>query len=135
MLLYTTLGSDDIRASAAFWGPLMARLGHSPLADLGEAWLGWGSDDPGGYALYIGRPYDGAGASAGNGSSLGFLARDAAEVRALHALALQNGGRDEGAPGPREGYAPDYYVAYARSPEGHKLAFACHGHDPATDRP
>jgi catechol 2,3-dioxygenase-like lactoylglutathione lyase family enzyme len=133
MLLYTTIGTDDIPASAAFWAPLMASLGHPPLPDLGEAWLGWGTDGQGGSAFYVGRPFDGGAASAGNGSSLAFPARDAAHVRALHALALRNGGGDEGAPGPRDGYPPDYYVAYARSPEGHKLAFACHGHDPAAD--
>jgi hypothetical protein len=42
-------------------------------------------------------------------------------VDAAHAAALAHGGMDEGAPGLRTRYAPDYYGAYVRDPEGNKL--------------
>ena len=131
MLLYTTLGTDDIARATAFWGPIMASLGHASLGDLGEGWAGWGKDYDGGFGFYLCPPFDGQPASAGNGLTLAFPARDAAHVRALHALALAHGGTDEGAPGTRDYYSPDFYVAYARSPDGHKVAFVFHHHDPA----
>jgi SAM-dependent methyltransferase len=131
MLLYTTIGTNDLARASTFWAPIMASLGHPSLPDLGENWLGWGVEGETGFAYYIGLPFDGASASAGNGGSFAFPARDAAHVRVLHALALHNGGQDAGPPGPREGYPPDYYVAYVRDPDGHKLAFVAHYADPS----
>jgi catechol 2,3-dioxygenase-like lactoylglutathione lyase family enzyme len=130
MLLYITLGTDDIARSTAFWGPIMQALGHAPLPGLGEGWAGWGRDYDHGFGLYLCPPFDGALAHPGNGATYAFPARDAAHVRALHALALEKGGTDEGAPGTRPYYTPDFYVAYARSPDGHKVAFVNHHHTP-----
>jgi len=45
--------------------------------------------------------------------------RDA--VRAFHAAALANGGSDDGPPGIREIYGPDYYAAFVRDPDGNRL--------------
>jgi len=42
------------------------------------------------------------------------------------AAALDNGGSDEGAPGLRPHYHPNYYGAYVRDPEGNKLQAVCH---------
>lgn len=133
MLLYTTIGTNDIARATAFWGPIMAALGHAPLPDLGEGWAGWGKDYDGGFGFYLCPPFDGQAADAGNGGTFAFAARDAAQVRELHALALQNGGSDDGAPGTRDYYTPDFYVAYARAPDGHKLAFVFHHYDPTKD--
>ena len=45
----------------------------------------------------------------------------------------ENGGTGDGAPGTRDYYPADFYVAYARAPDGHKLAFVFHRYDPAKD--
>lgn len=45
---------------------------------------------------------------------------------AFHAAALSNGGTDEGAPGLRAYYHPNYYGAYVRDPDGNKLQAVCH---------
>lgn len=134
MLMYTTIGTNDIARADAFWAPLMASLGHDPLPGLDATWRGWGKDYDGGFGFYVCLPFDGKPADAGNGGTFAFPARDAAHVRELHGLCLANGGSDEGAPGTREYYTPDFYVAYARSPDGHKLAFVHHHYDPATDQ-
>ena len=52
-------------------------------------------------------------------------ARDA--VDAFHAAALEVGGTDNGAPGVREIYHPNYYGAYVRDPDGHNIEAVCHG--------
>lgn len=36
---------------------------------------------------------------------------------------MVSGGTNEGAPGLRKQYAPDFFAAYCRDPEGNKLCF------------
>ena len=63
----------------------------------------------------------------GNGWMAALMAPSRAAVDAAHAAALAAGGRDDGAPGPRPHYAPDYYGAYVRDPDGNKLHFVYRG--------
>ncbi|MFN3498441.1 MAG: VOC family protein, partial [Pannonibacter indicus] len=56
-----------------------------------------------------------------------FLAPDAEAVRAAHAAGLAAGGRDEGPPGPRPHYAPGYFGAYLRDPDGNKIHLVFRG--------
>ena len=46
------------------------------------------------------------------------VAKDSAQVDAIHAKALELGGSDEGKPGYR---AEGFYAAYFRDPDGNKL--------------
>ena len=48
-------------------------------------------------------------------------------VQQDHAAAVRFGGSSEGAPGLRPRYQPDFYAAYVRDPDGHKLAAVCRG--------
>ena len=50
-----------------------------------------------------------------------FRAPGRAAVRAFHAAALAHGGTDDGPPGLRENYSPDYYAAFVRDPDGNRL--------------
>lgn len=42
-------------------------------------------------------------------------------VQAFHLMALQHGGRDNGAPGPRTQYGPHYYAAFVIDPDGYTI--------------
>jgi predicted lactoylglutathione lyase len=55
----------------------------------------------------------------------GFRCATPAEVDAAHAAALAHGGSNEGDPGPRPMYGPDFYGAYVRDCDGNKLSFIC----------
>ena len=46
-------------------------------------------------------------------------------IEAFHAAALSNGGRDNGAPGLRADYSPDYYAAFVIDPDGYRLEAHC----------
>jgi len=70
--------------------------------------------------LFILTPFNKEPASFGNGTQVMFYAPDIAAVDAFYNTALQNGGTDEGAPGPRD-YHPNYYGAYVRDLDGNKL--------------
>jgi catechol 2,3-dioxygenase-like lactoylglutathione lyase family enzyme len=55
-----------------------------------------------------------------------FTARTRAEVDAFHAAALAAGGRDNGAPGLRPHYHPNYYGAFVFDPDGNNIEAVCH---------
>lgn len=127
MLSHVTLGTNDLARAVAFHDATLAPLGIGRLATEPEAGLV-------GYALapdrtprfWIMRPIDGHPATVGNGATLGFKAADRATVDAFHAAALRAGGTDEGAPGLRPHYHPDYYGATMRDLDGNKLCCVCH---------
>jgi catechol 2,3-dioxygenase-like lactoylglutathione lyase family enzyme len=52
-------------------------------------------------------------------------AESRAAVDAFYREALAAGGRDNGAPGPRPHYDPDYYGAFVLDPDGHNLEAVC----------
>ena len=60
-----------------------------------------------------------------------FAVGDRATVDAFHAAALAAGGTDNGAPGVREIYHPDYYGAYVLDPDGNSVEAVCHAPAPA----
>ena len=57
---------------------------------------------------------------------LAVSAESRAQVDQVHAAALAAGGRDEGKPGLRTHYHPNYYGAYIRDPDGNKVCIVCH---------
>lgn len=127
MLSHVTLGSADFDRDLAFWQPLMARLGwRQRFVERARPWAAWEPASGGRPLVILAAPWNGEAATPGNGTMLALLAPDRAAVDAVHALALAAGGRDEGGPGLRPDYHPDYWGAYFRDLSGNKIALACH---------
>jgi len=61
-----------------------------------------------------------------HGLHLAFAAADRAAVDAFHAAARAAGARDNGAPGLRPHYHPNYYGAFVIDPDGHNIEAVCH---------
>ena len=57
---------------------------------------------------------------------IAFVAADRAEVDAFYKAALAAGGKDNGAPGLRPNYHPNYYGAFVIGPDGHNVEAVCH---------
>ncbi|UBF24630.1 VOC family protein [Kovacikia minuta CCNUW1] len=57
---------------------------------------------------------------------IAFAAENREQVRAFYAGALSAGGRDNGSPGIREIYHPNYYGAFVIDPDGHNVEAVCH---------
>lgn len=55
-----------------------------------------------------------------------FAAENREQVRQFHKAALAAGGRDNGGPGIRAQYHPDYYGAFVIGPDGHNIEAVCH---------
>ncbi len=60
------------------------------------------------------------------GVHIAFAARSRADVNAFYKAALKAGGKDNGAPGLRPHYHPDYYGAFVLDPDGNNIEAVCH---------
>ena len=135
MFTYLMLGTNDLPRAVRFYDAVMATLGHARCAvdeNDAENVVGWGryaDDGRQELALWVGAPFDGNPATAGNGTMVALAAHTRGQVDAFHAAALAHGGRSEGAPGLRPHYGPDFYAAYVRDPDGNKLAAVCRASD------
>jgi catechol 2,3-dioxygenase-like lactoylglutathione lyase family enzyme len=120
---HITLGTKDWPAARPFWIAVMEVLGHPVMLER-EHGIAFGL--PTGPKTFVGPPYDGNPPLPGNGVHIAYTVDTRAKVDAFHATALANGGSDEGAPGLRPHYHPNYYGAYVRDPDGNKLQAVCH---------
>jgi catechol 2,3-dioxygenase-like lactoylglutathione lyase family enzyme len=124
-LSHITLGASDKAKSAVFYDAVLGTLGYVRREKPKDFPLMYQAEgDP--VTIFVGEPFDGNPVTFGNGTHVAFLAETRAQVHAFHALALQNGGTDEGAPGLRPHYAANYYAAYVRDPDGNKLQAVCY---------
>src|SRR5438552_2449278 len=124
MLHHISFGVVDIVLSARFYDAVLAALGYVRVWEYIEGnpeyfAVGYGSvGGEGKFALKLRA----RGASApGAGFHLAFAAPDRASVDRFFAAALQHGGVDDGAPGLRPEYGPNYYAAYVIDPDGYPI--------------
>ena len=123
MFSHITLGSNDLARSRVFYDAVMKVLGHRLLFELPQAFA---YGEAAGPKVFILPPFDGKEARPGNGVHAAFKVESRATVDAFHAAALAHGGSDEGKPGLRPHYHPNYYGAYVRDPDGNKIQAVCH---------
>ena len=127
MFSHLTVGSDNIPRAARFYDSVLKPLGivRTKTFKVAAAYApeGFsGVNEP----FWILRPYDKKAASAGNGVTVAFETKSRAAVDAFHAAAMAAGAADEGPPGLRLHYHPDYYAAYVRDLDGNKICAVCH---------
>lgn len=120
MIGYTTIGTNDLARSTAFYDALFAEIGGKRLLEM-DRLIAWGKsfEQP---MFSVCKPYDGQPASAGNGTMVAIAMQSPAQIDALHKKALELGASDEGAVGPR---GPTFYCGYVRDLDGNKLNFFC----------
>lgn len=116
MIGYVTVGTNDLARAAKFYDAIAAEMGVGRMMEF-ETGIAWGAPG-GGAGIGAMAPFDGQPATVGNGVMVALEAKDKEQVDRLHAIALANGGSDEGAPGLRGG---GFYAAYFRDPDGNKL--------------
>jgi len=119
MFSHVMIGANDIQESKAFYDAILGTMGHKPgvIDDKGRCFY---FTDSGVFALT--KPIDGEEASHGNGSTIGFTAKDPAMADAWHSAGLANGGTAcEDEPGIREGASMKLYLAYLRDPSNNKV--------------
>ena len=119
MLDHVTLAVSDFARSKAFYDQALKPLGIAPLFELANAYVGFGEGQ---------RPYFWIGVRppVTSGAHVAFIAPDRATVDSFYQAALAAGGRDNGAPGVRAHYHPNYYGAFVFDPDGHNIEAVCH---------
>jgi catechol 2,3-dioxygenase-like lactoylglutathione lyase family enzyme len=120
MLHHVSVGVRDVARAATFYDPVLAALGYKRVADYSPGAIGYGERE-GQPQFWIGLPHDKGAASVGNGTHVGFIARSKEAVNAFHEAALKAGGSNNGEPGPRPDYGPDYYGAFIYDLDGNKI--------------
>ena len=119
MIDHTGFGVSDYAASKAFYERALAPLGISLIMEVMEAAAGFGSGGKPIFWLEERR-------TPVTEVHVAFLAKDRATVDAFHAAGLGAGGKDNGAPGVRATYHPNYYGAYVLDPDGNNIEAVCH---------
>lgn len=115
---HIVLAVSDYEESKTFYCRALAPLGIELVTEA-YGWAGFGRN---GKAEF----WFGTHAKAHGPMHIAFAARNRAEVHAFHKAALLAGARDNGAPGLREAYHPNYYGAFVIGPDGHNIEAVCH---------
>ena len=117
---------SDYEWAKSFYAKALAPLGYALVLEVsaaenpsGEPAAGFGRD---------GKPDFWIGAEGGLAKPLhvAIVADDRAAVDEFHRAALAAGAEDNGAPGIRLQYHPNYYAAFVRDRDGHNIEAVCH---------
>lgn len=125
VLDHIALQVRDVARARAFYSAALAPLSVEVAMEVpgpvpGEhVGVGFGRD---------GKPefWIGLGERASSPVHVAFTADSRAKVDAFYAAALAAGGRDNGPPGLRLHYHPNYYGAFVLDPDGHNVEAVCH---------
>lgn len=118
---HVVVGTNDLAKSRKFYDAALGAIGLKYIGPMGQNGAMYGKDGP---EFMITKPANGRPATFANGGTLGFAAPNRKAVHKFHEAALNNGGTDEGKPGPRD-FTPTAYAAYARDPDGNKICTYC----------
>ncbi|MDF1587320.1 VOC family protein [Marinimicrococcus flavescens] len=129
MIDHLSLAVADIDRSRAFYDRVMPALGARRMQDLDEE-----EYQASGYGCREGEPafWVGAARVAGppppvpEGQHVAFAAAGRPAVDAFYVAAIAAGAADNGGPGLRPHYHPNYYAAFVIDPDGHRLEAVCH---------
>lgn len=119
------LAVSDIGRSKQFYLAALAPLSITVLMEVTaeqtgkDAHVGFGSN---GKAFF----WVGTGAKQTASIHVAFAAGSRSDVEAFYKAALAAGGRDNGPPGIRAHYHPDYYGAFVLDPDGNNIEAVCH---------
>ncbi|MEM1363226.1 MAG: VOC family protein [Pseudomonadota bacterium] len=120
-LNYVMLGSNDVPRARGFYDAVLPLIGGKLIADyVPEAFC---YELRGGGRIWVVLPYNDKPATPGNGNMVGLECKSSSEVQKAHEMGLSKGGQNEGDPGPRPQYGPDFYGAYLRDLDGNKMSF------------
>lgn len=118
MFDHVAFGVSDLAASKAFFLRSLAPLGVAVVME-GPSSVGLGRE--GKPSLWLFETTETPARL-----HLAFAAESRNRVDAFYRAALEAGGKDNGAPGLRPHYHPNYYGAFVIGPDGHNVEAVCH---------
>ncbi len=124
MIDHVGIPVSDYARAKLFYQAALAPLGYSLIMEVQQdendaPAAGFGAD---------GKPDFWMGGEGGLNKAVhvAFVAKERSTVDAFHRAALAGGGKDNGAPGLRPHYHPNYYAAFVLDPDGHNIEAVCH---------
>ncbi|MFT7286616.1 MAG: putative lactoylglutathione lyase [Halieaceae bacterium] len=117
MIGYVTIGTNDLQRAASFYDALLAEVGGKRMMEE-DSFVAWISEGAPGASLAVTQPFDGESATVGNGVMVAIAVGSRDEVTRFYNKAIELGGTDEGAPGPR---GEGFFAGYFRDLDGNKL--------------
>jgi catechol 2,3-dioxygenase-like lactoylglutathione lyase family enzyme len=124
MIGYVTLGTNNLEKAVAFYDELFRSIDVGRFMEDPGKFVAW-SPKPDAPSVAVTAPFDGKGATVGNGVMVALILNTPVEVDAFYAKALSLGARSEGAPGPRGAAGSGFYAGYFRDLDGNKLNAFC----------
>ncbi|MGD9945240.1 MAG: VOC family protein [Burkholderiaceae bacterium] len=125
MIDHTGITVSDFARSKAFYTQALSAIGYALLLELPASVTGRGD-----FAGFGEPPKPDFWISGGTPNQppihVAFRVSNRALVDAFHRAAIAAGGRDNGAPGLRPHYHPNYYGAFVLDPDGHNIEAVCH---------
>jgi len=121
MFEHVSIGVRDLARSKIFYDAALKPLGIA-CKTRGEGYLGYGRDGIGLWILQARSPVP---SDPESGLHFCIGAPTRAAVDGFHAGAIGAGGADNGPPGVRNDYGPDYYAAFVIDPDGYRLEAWC----------
>jgi catechol 2,3-dioxygenase-like lactoylglutathione lyase family enzyme len=124
MLDHTGFPVSDYAQSKAFYLQALAPLGYALIMEVQQH----ENDHPAAGFGANGKPDLWIGGEGGlqRPIHIAIAAQDRAAVDAFYRAAIAAGGKDNGAPGLRPHYHPNYYAAFVLDPDGHNIEAVCH---------
>jgi catechol 2,3-dioxygenase-like lactoylglutathione lyase family enzyme len=125
MIDHTGVVVSDYDKSKRFYSATLSSIGYALLAEFPAAQTG--HTDVAGFGQ---PPKTDFWVIKGNPNKppvhVAFRVETRAAVDAFYRAAIDAGGRDNGGPGIRAHYHPNYYGAYVLDPDGHNIEAVCH---------
>src|SRR5262245_54642968 len=116
MIDHVTIGVRDLARSKAFYDAVFQPLGYKSLHTADEA-IGYGSDSTQFWIVVAENPVT---PDMKSGLHFGFTAPTHESVADFYRKGLASGGKDNGKPGLRPEYGPNYYAAFVIDPDGYR---------------
>jgi catechol 2,3-dioxygenase-like lactoylglutathione lyase family enzyme len=124
MIDHTSVAVTDIKKSKAWYIAALEPIGYKVIKEVpasvtgdGDA-VGFGEPPKPDFWLGEGKP--------GTPIHVAFRAEQRSQVDAFYKAAIRAGGTDNGPPGIRAHYHPNYYGAFVLDPDGHNIEVVCH---------
>lgn len=116
MIEHMSIPVKNYKKAKAFYIAALKPLGYRNNMEYGKA----GGFMEGGHTSFwiVEKPYKGT-------SHVAFRAKSRKAVHDFYTAALKAGAKDNGAPGPRPSYSPDYYAAFVHDLDGHNIEAVC----------
>ena len=118
MIDHIGVAVSDYEVSKAFYSKALAPLGIGLIVEV-QGWSGFGANDKAEF-------WFGPDEQAQTPMHLAFRASSTEAVDQFYQAAIEAGAQDNGKPGMREMYHPNYYGAFVIDPDGHNLEVVCH---------